>query len=649
MRSSEADDLRSAHSELSALARECSAILDSRAAKTSLTDFDSKFGSNLSSIQSNNGTTLASTPRDSNPTSSSNSPRNPAETSIDITRLKLEQKHLREDSAKYRLRCADWEAKASSLAENLADMQSELMSKNQQILAYKQKINENEANHDYKLTSIREKHSNELGVLNKKAQDLDEKNLALAGQIRMLEQDLMKRDGKISKLEDSYFLDAHKQSLASAKKNFKMEVSKIQLEYLAEKEKAEMNRIQCAKLDIELEKERNDSNAKSRQLKLLRNEVKSLQSGNQQVFSQFTKESSDLQEHCDHLKYKLDETNEVYGQKVKHLTIQLKNLTDLKNDLSMENEKLLSQINSDVKTFANAKNMKLALNLVQSQKKKLEQENKRLRNQIQSLQKANDTKKSATGKELASLIQRNDLLTKRNIELDSRTSQLEAKFNSAKVHTEKLESELERKESEFDRLLSVKDKLMTKVGNLENDVQHVKQNQESEHQNSEKQLIALQKETFSLKEMLKKMSRQYQAKNTESEALLQKIANLEKQIKLEQKENKDLINTITDLKLANRENDEKPWKAVFDSTNEEREKLAQEVRKLKEEQFVWQSTQLDLQHEKKRVHNLEKQLVAKNSEIAKLNAKVSSSNNGQSSFGQSSSHEKFFKKCLKFF
>merc|ERR1712025_967269 len=115
-----------------------------------------------------------------------------------------------------------------------------------------------------------------------------------------------------------------------------------------------------------------------------------------------------------------------------------------------------------------------------------------------------------------------------------------------------------------------------------------------------------------------------QQKNQEAENLAKTVENLEKQLKSEHRENKKLINTITDLKLQNQQNDEKPWKAVFDSTNEEREKLAVELRKLKEEQFVWQSTNLDLQHEKKRVHNLEKQLVAKNSEIAKLNAKISS-------------------------
>merc|ERR1712087_752026 len=168
-------------------------------------------------------------------------------------------------------------------------MQNELMNKNQVILSFKQKINDNKANHDLILSNQKEIHQNELNKLKEKTQTLDEKNIALAAQMRMLEQDLMKRDGKISKLEDSYFLEAHKKSLQEAKKNFKLEASKLQLEYLAEKEKAEMNRIQCAKLDIELEKEQNDSKAKTRQLKLLRNEVKSLQSGNQQVYNQFTK------------------------------------------------------------------------------------------------------------------------------------------------------------------------------------------------------------------------------------------------------------------------------------------------------------------------------------------------------------------------
>merc|ERR1711884_655524 len=62
---------------------------------------------------------------------------------------------------------------------------------------------------------------------------------------------------------------------------------------------------------------------------------------------------------------------------------------------------------------------------------------------------------------------------------------------------------------------------------------------------------------------------------------------------------------------------------AYDASNAERERLVQEIRELKEENFRSEARGLDLDHEVKKSKSLHNQLLNKNAEIAQLKAKLS--------------------------
>merc|ERR1712157_69683 len=294
-----------------------------------------------------------------------------------ISEVEKENASLRTENCNFRLKCAEWESKATVLAENLADMQKELMTKTTDMMELKNIIVVRDNEFNLKLQNLRDKHQSELNKLTEQAQAVDDKNLILASQIKMLEEDLISQTGKglgvnpsgsIGNPLNSDIIQSHKNILENLKSHFNQEKSKLKQDLIGQKEKYELTKIKAAQLDSDFEREKNDNRAKNRELKKLRYEL-DVTSRNKKELEYFAKsETQKLSARIVDLENTLSKVNEEYNHKIESLTDEFEKVYDIKNKLQNENNSLMEQISVDTKTYKNAKNMKVALALVNKQK-----------------------------------------------------------------------------------------------------------------------------------------------------------------------------------------------------------------------------------------------------------------------------------------
>lgn len=88
-------------------------------------------------------------------------------------------------------------------------------------------------------------------------------------------------------------------------------------------------------------------------------------------------------------------------------------------------------------------------------------------------------------------------------------------------------------------------------------------------------------------------------------------------------EKDELKKANSELKISLIKNeDNHHWKEAFENSAVENSKLQKELNQLKESKFQYESKNLDLLHEKKKNRALEKQILVKNAEIAKLKGQI---------------------------
>lgn len=304
------------------------------------------------------------------------------------------------------------------------------------------------------------------------------------------------------------------------------------------------------------------------------------------------------------------------------MSTQLTQTTQLKRELEQENGKLLSQMSSDVKTYSNAKKLKVALTLVSDQKHKLLDERKRLKTQITSLQKQISKSSSNAGAEITKLIERNDALNRKVIEMEAKNNGYDARLAQSERESSDLTEQLSKKEEDFQRLQGIKEKLMSKVKNLEDSMARIRDRQQVDVESNQEELTVKQREIDSLKEALRRISRQVQDLNRERKDLKTDIDSYREDLKQEHSKKEGLLLELADVKMQFAEQSSKPWKTAYEAATEEREKLLGEVRALKEDRFQFEAKHLDMTHEIKKSKSLQNQLLSKNAEIAQLKAKL---------------------------
>jgi chromosome segregation ATPase len=613
-------------------------MLDNRDHQNKILD---EFGHAFSQVLSTS-TTLASTPRDTNSSSSStnpNSPRNhenlltysktspenhlfPLEKTARAVKLQRENQKLRDQAIKFKLQSREWESKAASLAEAVGDLQQELISKNkstQELKKYQQLII---TDSETKKGELKEKHQTDLSRLSEKARQLDEKNLALSSQIQMLEDDLLARDGKMKNFQENYLLETHRNSLHSIKENYRLEIGKLKNNYHQERENAEMLRLKMGQLESDVERESNDSRAKTRQIKLLKSELKSVGSSLHELQEHSETENKRLNEQSQEIERQAVQLAHDYTKKLEHLSVEMTQIKSIKTQLEIENSDLLSQINEDVKTYANSKKLKVALALLHQQKKNLEVEGKRLRIQVATMKKQGDKNNECSGSEIASLISKNEILNKKNISYEARLNGYDAKLAAAEKEVNKLTFEIDTKNADFERLQGIKEKLMAKVKSLESSIMKLQDTQKHEISSNVSENELKQQEIDGLKEALRRISRESKLLNNERIGMKASMDEFRKDYKSERDQKDALLADLAELKMELAKNDDRPWKTAYDASNAEREKLMLEIRELKEDNFRAEAKHLDLDHEVKKSKSFHSQLLSKNAEIAQLKAKL---------------------------
>lgn len=567
----------------------------------------------------------------------------------DLLSLQKENSALRTENCNFRLKCSEWESKATSLAESLSDMQRELLNKNTDLVELKNIIVVRDNEFSLKMSNMKDKHQNDLNKLNEQARALDERNLALASQIKILEEDLMNRDGRSARsslglgamasasnpnsvIFNNDVFKSHKSIIENLKTQFNNERTKLKQDYINEKEKYELTKIKLAQFDADLEREKNDNRAKNRQIKLLRSDLDT-SNANKKELETFTKsESKKLTSRVLELEKVLSSTNESYKSKLDNLTDEFNKVYQIKNELQNENENLLNQISIDTKTFKNAKNLKTALSLINTQKQKLIEERKRLKTQISELKRQNFTINNTVGSEISELIKEKENLSKKLTAKDSKINGYDAKVYELSKEVQKLEMKGDEKEMELTKVNAMKDKLLVKQNGLEQQLNNIMTNQNDQVVNLNKEKHKLMTENNTLKDALRRLSNHSQKYSTEKEDLILEIQELRTNLSNTETDKNDLRKEVSELKISVLKNEDmKHWKAAFESSAEENKKLLDELNNLKETKFQFESKNLDFLHEKKKSRSIEKQLLNKNAEIAKLKSQIMFQNNNERS------------------
>merc|ERR1711976_330449 len=114
----------------------------------------------------------------------------------------------------------------------------------------------------------------------------------------MLEDDLLARDGKLKNFQENYLLETHRNSLKDIKENYRLELNKVKDNYHQERETSEMLRLKMSQLESDMEKELNDGRAKSRQINLLKSELKSVNSNLVELQEYSEREHKRLTDNC---------------------------------------------------------------------------------------------------------------------------------------------------------------------------------------------------------------------------------------------------------------------------------------------------------------------------------------------------------------
>ena len=135
-------------------------------------------------------------------------------------------------------------------------------------------------------------------------------------------------------------LETHRNSLQSIKENYRLEIGKLKNNYHQERENAEMLRLKMGQLESDLERESNDSRAKTRQIKLLKSELKSVGASLNELQEHSEAENKRLNEQNQEIERQAIQLAHDYTKKLENLSVEMAQVKSIKTQLEIENSDL---------------------------------------------------------------------------------------------------------------------------------------------------------------------------------------------------------------------------------------------------------------------------------------------------------------------